>query len=37
MGNGTIPRESPFTDYAARIEARPAYKRASARWGLANP
>lgn len=37
MANGTVPRESPFSDYAARIEARPAYQRASARWGLPNP
>jgi glutathione S-transferase len=37
MANGTIPRESPFSDYAARLEARPAYQRAAARWGLANP
>ena len=29
--NGTLPRESPFTDYAARIEARPAYQRGRAR------
>lgn len=29
--NGTLPREAPFTDYAARIEARPAYKRSRAR------
>ena len=29
--NGTLPREAPFTDYAARIEARPAYQRARAK------
>jgi glutathione S-transferase len=29
--NGALPRESPFTDYAARIEARPAYMRGRAR------
>jgi glutathione S-transferase len=34
FANGTMPRESPFEEYAGRIEARPAYKRASARWGL---
>jgi glutathione S-transferase len=37
LANGTLPKESPFKDYAERIEARPAYKRAVARWGLANP
>ncbi|HEY2708881.1 MAG TPA: glutathione S-transferase family protein [Caulobacteraceae bacterium] len=26
--NGTLPRESPFSEYAARIETRPAYQRA---------
>jgi glutathione S-transferase len=29
--NGTLPKQSPFTEYAARIEARPAYQRAQAR------
>ncbi len=37
LANGTLPRDPLITDYAARIEARPAYKRAVARWGLANP
>ncbi len=37
FGNGTLPRESPLKEYGARIEARPAYQRAAARWGLANP
>jgi hypothetical protein len=35
--NGTLPKESPFKEYAERIEARPAYQRAVTRWGLANP
>jgi glutathione S-transferase len=34
FANGTMPREAPFEGYAERIEARPAYKRAIARWGL---
>ncbi|HEY1711210.1 MAG TPA: glutathione S-transferase family protein [Rhizomicrobium sp.] len=29
--NGTIPKEAPFTEYAARIQARPAYQRAQAK------
>ena len=29
--NGTLPNEPPFTDYAARIEARPAFQRAQAK------
>lgn len=37
FANGTLPREPAFEAYAERIEARPAYQRASARWGLANP
>ncbi|HXQ10165.1 MAG TPA: glutathione S-transferase family protein [Caulobacteraceae bacterium] len=37
FANGTLPREPAFAAYAKRIEARPAYQRASARWGLANP
>jgi glutathione S-transferase len=37
FANGTLPKESPFREYAERIEARPAYQRAVARWGLANP
>ena len=37
FANGTLPRESPLKEYGARIEARPAYQRAAARWGLANP
>ncbi|HLK25816.1 MAG TPA: glutathione S-transferase family protein [Caulobacteraceae bacterium] len=37
FANGTLPREPAFEAYAGRIEARPAYQRASARWGLANP
>ena len=28
---GTIPAESPFSEYAERIEARPAYRRAQAK------
>jgi glutathione S-transferase len=35
--NGTIPPKPPFTTYAARLRERPAFQRASARWGLANP
>ncbi len=37
FANGTLPKEPSFQAYAARIEARPAFKRAIARWGLANP
>jgi glutathione S-transferase len=37
FANGSLPRESPLKEYAARLEARPAYQRAAARWGLANP
>lgn len=31
LANGTLPRESPYTEYASRIAARPAYARAQAR------
>ena len=31
---GTLPRESPFKEYAERIEARPAYQRSQARIGV---
>jgi len=31
LSNGTLPRETPFTEYAARITARPANQRARAR------
>jgi len=37
FANGSLPRESPLKEYAERIEARPAYQRAAARWALANP
>ncbi|HLI66524.1 MAG TPA: glutathione S-transferase family protein [Caulobacteraceae bacterium] len=37
FANGTLPTEPSFRAYADRIEARQAYQRASARWGLANP
>jgi glutathione S-transferase len=31
LANGTLPHEAPFTEYAERIRARPANKRAQAR------
>jgi len=37
FANGTIAQEGVFAAYGARIEARPAYQRAAAKWGLANP
>ncbi len=37
FANGTVPQEGVLADYGARIEARPAYQRAAAKWGLPNP